>query len=197
MGSQAVDDLRAEHRFMGKLLDMLQAQVRLVAEDRRPDGELLLEIAQYFASFPDLFHHPKEDLILRRFATIHPGAAETIQTLEAEHEEGGRELKRFIRAVVKLLLDPEADQDRFLSAALAFMENERRHMTWEEKSFFEVAERALSSRDWEDIDARLRAFINPLCQREAQTRYERIDRAYEAWRRLHGTDSHTAEIVEG
>jgi hemerythrin-like domain-containing protein len=148
-------------------------------------------------AFPDLFHHPKEDLILRRFAAVHPGAAETIKTLEGEHEEGGRELKRFMRAVVNLVLDPEADQDRVLSAALAFIENERRHMTWEEKSFFEVAERALSSRDWEEIDARLRAFINPLCQREARTRYERIDHAYEAWRCSYDADSRTADIVEG
>ncbi|MFZ1103837.1 MAG: hemerythrin domain-containing protein [Hyphomicrobiaceae bacterium] len=185
MGSQALDDLRAKHRFMSKLLDMLQEQLKLIADDRQPDGQLLLEIAQYFASFPDLFHHPKEDLILRRLAVLHPGTAETIQALEAEHEEGGRELKRFVRAVVKLVLDPDADQDRFLSAALAFMENERGHMAWEEKSFFEAAERALSSQDWADVDARLQPFIKPLCQREAQTRYERVEHAYQAWQCSH------------
>jgi hypothetical protein len=36
---------------MSKLLDMLQTQVRLVAEDKSPDRELLLEIAQYFTGF--------------------------------------------------------------------------------------------------------------------------------------------------
>jgi len=113
MGSQALDDLRAEHRFMGKLLDLLQEQVRLIGEDKRPNEELLLEIAQYFTSFPDLFHHPKEDLIFHRLAALHPGAAGTIQALEAEHEDTGRELKRLVRAVVKLVLDPEADQDPF------------------------------------------------------------------------------------
>ena len=50
MGPQALDDLRAEHCFMSKLLDMLQTQVRLVAEDKSPDSELLLEIAQYFTA---------------------------------------------------------------------------------------------------------------------------------------------------
>jgi len=33
---------------MGKRLDLLQQQVVLVAQDRRPDGELRLEIAEYF-----------------------------------------------------------------------------------------------------------------------------------------------------
>jgi len=63
------------------------------------------------------------------------------------------------------------------------MENERRHMAWEEKSFFKIAEKAFSPRDWEEIDARLRAFIDPICQREARTRYDRIEHAYQAWQR--------------
>jgi len=192
MGSQALDDLRAEHRFMGKLLDLLQEQVRLIGEDKRPNEELLLEIAQYFISFPDLFHHPKEDLIFHRLAALHPGAAGTIQALEAEHEDTGRELKRLVRAVVKLVLDPEADQDRFLSAALAFMETERRHMAWEEKSFFEVAEKRMSPQEWEGIDRQLRGFIKPLCQREAQARYERVERALRAWQCPHD-DHRSAE----
>jgi hemerythrin-like domain-containing protein len=96
----------------------------------------------------------------------------------------GRELKRFIRAVVKLTLDPEGDQDRFLSAALAFMDSERQHMAWEENSFFKVAENALSLRDWDAIDQTLQTFIKPICQREAQSRYERIERAYRASQRV-------------
>jgi hemerythrin-like domain-containing protein len=180
---------------MSKLLDMLQTQVQLVAEDKPPDSELLLEIAQYFAAFPDLFHHPKEDLIFSRLAALHRQAFETVQALANDHEEGGRELKRFIRAVIRLILDPEADQDRFLSAALAFMDNERRHMAWEENSFFKIVEKAFSPQDWEEIDARLRAFINPICQREAQTRYERIEHAYQVWQRSHAAQERAS--VEG
>ena len=116
-------------------------------------------------------------MIFNRLTMLHPEAIETVQALARDHEEGDRELKRFVRAVIRLILDPDADQDRSLSAALAFMENERRHMAWEEKSFFKIAEKAFSPRDWEEIDARLRAFINPICQREAQSRYERIERA--------------------
>jgi hypothetical protein len=45
-GSQALDDLQAERCFMSKLLNVLETQVRLVAEDKSPDRELLIEIAQ-------------------------------------------------------------------------------------------------------------------------------------------------------
>jgi hemerythrin-like domain-containing protein len=182
MVSQALDELYAEHRCMSRLLDLLQGQVRLVGEDRQPDGELLLEIAEYFASFPDLFHHPKEDLILRRLIARAPADAEALQHLEDEHEEGGRELKRFMRAVIRLVLDPEADTDRFLSAALAFMDSERRHMAWEEESFFSVAEQALLPEDWAEIDARLKCFIEPLRKQGGQTGYKHINQVVGQWR---------------
>lgn len=167
---------------MTGLLDLLQGQIRLVAEDRQADGELLLEIVEFFASFPDLFHHPKEDLILRRLVARNPADASSLRQLEIEHEEGGREFKRFMRTAIRLVLDPEADADRFLSAALAFMESERRHMAWEENNLFRTAEQALLPEDWHDIDAHLKCFIEPLRKQEGRSRYKRISRSVGQWR---------------
>jgi hemerythrin-like domain-containing protein len=189
MASRALDDLRNEHQRMTKLLELLQHQVELVAEDREPDDALLLEIAEYFGTVPDLFHHPKEDLILRLLASVNPEAAETLKQLEVEHEEGGREFKRFTRAMVRLLLEPQSDRDRFLSAALAFMESERRHIAWEEKNFFEVAEAMLLPDHWGEIDVRLQCLIDPLRKRELQGRFERVERALAAWRSPDATGS--------
>jgi hemerythrin-like domain-containing protein len=180
--SQALDDLRAEHRWMTGLLDLLQGQIRLVAEDRQADGGLLLEIVEFFASFPDLFHHPKEDLILRRLVARSPAEASSLQQLEIEHEEGGREFKRFMRTAIRLVLDPEVDPDRFLSAALAFMESERRHMAWEEDNLFRTAEHFLLPEDWHDIDTQLKCFIEPLRKQEGRSRYKRISRSVGWWR---------------
>src|SRR5919109_3745806 len=113
MGSRALEELRAERRTMRKFLDLLQQQVELIAEDRQPDRELLLEIAEYFRGYPDLVHHPKEELILRRAVQRNAAAAGELAALEALHEASSRELARFSRAVVRLLLDPETGQDQF------------------------------------------------------------------------------------
>jgi hypothetical protein len=63
------------------------------------------------------------------------------------------------------------------------MQDERRHVAWEERSFVKEAEKAPSPRDWEDSDERLHAIIEPICQNEARIRYQRIEHAYQAWRR--------------
>ena len=42
MVSRALDELRTEQRTMRKFLELLQQQIELIAENRQPDGELLL-----------------------------------------------------------------------------------------------------------------------------------------------------------
>ncbi len=182
METCVLENLRSEHRAMRKLLELLQHQIELVADDRQPNGEMLLEIAEYFRSYPDLFHHPKEELILRRVVRRRPETAGDLSKLEADHEACSRELNRFSRAVVRLLLDPKDGSDRFLSAALAFLDSERRHLSWEEQRFFSLAEEHLTREDWAEIAASLASFADPRFEREAQARYGRIDRSLGCWR---------------
>ena len=88
-GPRVVEDLRAEHRSMGKLLELLEHQLELVAQDRGADSELVLQIAQYFASIPDLYHYPKEDVVLRRLAARHPEQTAPLSLLEADPNAEG------------------------------------------------------------------------------------------------------------
>ena len=182
MVSRALDELRIEQRTMRKFLELLQQQIELIAQNRQPDGELLLEIAEYFRAFPDLLHHPKEEWILRRAVRRNAAAADELAALEAAHEEGSRELARFSRAVVRLLLDPETNRDAFLRVALAFLEHERRHLVWEDQRFFTLVEQSLTPEDCADIDATLACFTAPVFERDAQAHFGRLERALEPWR---------------
>jgi len=182
MVSRILEELRAEHRTMRKLLEMLQRQIELVADDRQPNGELLLEITEYFRSYPELFHHPKEELILRRVAARNPDGADALAALEEAQEISSRELGRFSRAVVRLLIEPRDAEDRFLSAALAFVESERRQLAWEDQQLFSLAEQSLNDNDWSQIEASLTSLADPVIQREAEVRFGGIGRAIDSWR---------------
>lgn len=192
MDSSALNQLRAEHRYISKLLELLEHQVELVAYDRQPDGELLLEIGEYFACIPDLYHHPKEDVLLRQVVARNSRAAHPVLGLESEHEEGGRELKRLLRAIVRLLLGADGGVDRFLSAALAFIQVERRHMAWEESNLFEIAERVLLPEDWAQIDGRLHCFGEGRRERDGASRFHRLDKLLGSWRSSASSPSEVA-----
>ena len=182
MVPRVLEGLRSEHRTMRKLLEMLKRQIELVADDRQPNGELLLEITEYFRCYPELFHNPKEELVLRYVIARNPAAADLPSQLEAFQERANREFGRFSRAVVRLLIEPAAAQDRFLSAALAFVESESQLVAWEDDRLFSLAELSLGEKDWSDIEISLSGLDGPVRDTADLTRLGRIGRAVDTWR---------------
>jgi hemerythrin-like domain-containing protein len=168
--------LREEHRQMGKLLDLLERQVGLADKGLEPDCELLIEIADYFRSFPDLYHHPKEELIIDYLEACKAPHVEELRHLRGEHEECSHELSRFCRALIDLLMEPEQGRAAFAAAARAFLSGERRHMAWEEERFFEIAEVGLSAKDWGEIETKIGRLRYPGFEREALSRFNVLGR---------------------
>lgn len=182
----ALEMIRAEHRTMTRLLDLLERQIDLFEITGEPDYELIGEILDYFRSYPDLYHHPKEDLIFRRLEQRAPEAAKAFGNLEAEHEKVTQRLSTFTRAVVNVLMEAEISRDALVHVARDFIDGERRHMAAEEKFFFPAAERSLSDEDWADIDRRVSKFKDPILEQTGPDRYTLLREELARWR---GQDS--------
>ncbi len=58
---ELIEALRQEHSDIARLLDAIDLQVN----GGSPDFGLLHEILEYLLTYPDQYHHPKEDLIYR------------------------------------------------------------------------------------------------------------------------------------
>lgn len=172
--SLTMDMLREEHRVMQRLLDLLDRQIAMFEKAEQPDYQLLSEIIDYFRSFPDLYHHPKEELVLQRLAERDPDGAKRVGDLEEDHHECADRLDVFSRYVVQVLLEAEVPRGAFIEAARAFIDNERRHMKGEESVFFPAAEGSLTSEDWEKIDSRVAKFKDPLLEEHLPYRFESI-----------------------
>ena len=69
---QIMQTLRQDHRNMLQLLQMLEQQIGQVVANDSPDFALIDEVMSYCLTYPDQFHHPKEDIIYR--ALIDKGA---------------------------------------------------------------------------------------------------------------------------
>jgi len=61
--SDTLSRWHAEHANFSKLLDLLERQVASFHDGGSPDYELMLEIMYYMTHYPDVLHHPKEDLV--------------------------------------------------------------------------------------------------------------------------------------
>jgi hemerythrin-like domain-containing protein len=172
----AMEALEVEHKTMTRLLDILEEQADLLEQAGQPDYELVKEIIDYFLTYPDLCHHPKEDMILERLRKRAPEEAAAVGALDEAHDQLSHELHDFAHAVTNMLLEVEVPRERLVTLAREFVEHERKHMAGEETVFFPAALRHLTEDDWRDINRRAARFTDPLGPSEAGIRFAELKR---------------------
>src|ERR1700692_4156176 len=92
---------RAEHANFATLLDLLEGQLDLFHKGESPDYERMLDIMFYMTHYPDVLHHPKEDLAFARVKEREVNASPIVDELTEQHAR----LKEFGEALVRRLDD--------------------------------------------------------------------------------------------
>ncbi|NMG37298.1 hypothetical protein GRF61_22830 [Azoarcus sp. TTM-91] len=179
MRPEAIQIIKDEHLAISAVLYSLRYLVKEMRKGSAPNFPLLKAILDYIVSYPDRWHHPKEDKYL--FAAVRRRTREAdklIERLEREHSLGYpmvEELKRDLIAFQNG--DPEA-RERFYATADRYAELEWEHLHTEEEVFMPIAERVLTAEDWAEIHTAFRENDNPLFgikpKEEAESLYQKI-----------------------
>jgi hemerythrin-like domain-containing protein len=160
-----LDTIHDEHLSMSRLLDLLEQQIDAFESGLPADYQLMNEIIEYFLTFPDLFHHPTENLVLARLRQRAPDLASTVEDLDGQHADISEELRRFARVLANLQLEVVMPRDSFVKRARAFIERERKHMSAEESVFFPAARAGLTEEDWDELAAKTQVPRDPLAEK--------------------------------
>ncbi|MGA7323094.1 MAG: hemerythrin domain-containing protein [Rhodomicrobium sp.] len=146
-----IEVLRQEHRNIEKLLLVLEQELSIFDRGERPDYEVVRAVIAYFQDYPDLYHHPQEDLVFTKLKARDSASAAAIGDLTAEHRKGADRLRRVAQAVEGVLMDREVSRQSIDEIIRDFIAQERHHMAMEEREFFPAAERTLQPEDWVEI----------------------------------------------
>ncbi len=173
--AEVVRMLRKEHTDMAILLDLLERQIAVFKQGGAADFGIVRGILDYYLSYPDLYHHPKEDLIYHRLHARAPEQAESVQGLLAAHDELAHLTRRFASATVdEMLHGGEVPREWFASLARKFIDTNRRHLATEEETFFPLALRVLTDQDWAEIDAQVTDRDDPLFGGAVEERFQAL-----------------------
>ena len=172
--AEIIKELRRDHVNMARLLGILERQVAVFERGERPDWEMISAVVVYFSDYPDLCHHPKEDLIAARMLERDRRRAQAIEGLAAKHEELAALLRRFDEVVRRVLSEAELPRDYFVRAAGEFIDSQRRHIEGEEASFFPLAEKMLSDADLTALKSELPEIRDPLFGEDVEERFETL-----------------------
>jgi hemerythrin-like domain-containing protein len=175
---QAIRIIRDEHQSLAAVLHALAYTVREIRDRKaEPDFRLLGAIVYYIDTFPERFHHPKEDAWLFRLLEVrHPGARALLDRLRSEHRAGAAKLRQLEQVLVRYQQGGGAEFAAFAAVVEAYVAFERSHMHSEETEVIPLAEKHLTPPDWEAIDAAFLDHADPLLGDAARDEYHELFR---------------------
>lgn len=159
---------RNEHAQFARLLDLLERQLQVFLEGRRPDYRLMLDIMYYLTHYADEIHHPREELAFAKAAWRDPEIVATVESLTAEHDalrQTGDALVAHLEAILNEAVLPRTE---VVSSGHYYIRCLREHMRREEDIVYPVLARTLGSEAWEEVE---RAVAGPLYGPRVQARF--------------------------
>jgi len=179
--SEVIRVLRREHANMASLVKTLEWQVNEFEQGGRPDYEVIRSAVDYFLAFPDLYHHPKEDMVYTRLLSRDPAVAQQIGDLRHEHEIIAVRTREFSAGLNAVLDEAQVPREAFVRWARGFIEVQMAHMRMEEDVFFPAALQALTAADWEALTAEMTSEEDPLFGETVGARFEALRQTILRW----------------
>lgn len=144
--------LRAEHKQISSVMGVFGQQLDAVAAGELVDTHILYETMDYMVSWPDRFHHPREDLVYGRVAEIDSSAADNVDSLQREHDVQGVKGRKLL-ADIDRWREGEITGDSVVKDGRDYIEKMHTHMNTEEEIVFPQIESVLSLADWRELAA--------------------------------------------
>ena len=169
--------LRAEHRHIAGVMKLFSVQLRSIDDGQLVDTHVVYEVMDYMVTWPDRFHHPREDLIYGRVAELDVSAADEVDSLQREHDEmAGR--GREVLAKIEDWREGSVSGAEVVKSGRAYVERMYTHMNSEEELVFPHIESVLTLEDWRELseDDQLRPVSDPVFGPKVQREFRNLAR---------------------
>ena len=151
----ALQRLLEDHKVLCGVIEALEMRLPQISK-RDPDTlDLLANLIDYIAEYPDRVHHPREDRIIERLIDkgLTPSERIIVELTVAQHAELGAATAR-MQVDIDALLSRQRDAGVQLDQdAKIYLAMQKEHMRREEQQLFPMAVRLFTPADWREIEA--------------------------------------------
>jgi len=167
--------LHNEHKYMTKLLNVLNEQLVMVNVGQIPDFGMMYEVAHYLSTFSDATHHPHEDVIYKKLALRDSSIKGEVENLLIEHESTSKKTESLLGSLRKAVENPSFEAaERLRFRCEDYIETLNNHMDLEESLVFPRIREVLTEEDWTDIINEIQPGNDPLFGKTVEKRYEEL-----------------------
>ena len=169
--------LYAEHRHIASVMQLFSEQLKAIAAAELVDTHVVYEIMDYMVTWPDRFHHPREDLIYGRVAELDAAAADNVDSLQRDHDHMARKGQEVLRNIQQWR-NGEMSGEVLVKSGRAYIDHMYEHMNSEEKLVFPQIAAVLSADDWRELeqDDQLRPVTDPVFGQRVQREFRNMAR---------------------
>ena len=157
-----IESLHVDHRNLGKLLSLLEANLHALQSDDDPDFLLMLDVIEYVDSYPDVFHHPREDLLFQRAIERDSSVKKEVQPALEQHVQLKESTHSLLDSLNAVLNDAVIDKRLLMDTIHDYIDSQRVHIVLEESSIYPHIERLLTPEDIHWLDEHNPAMSDPL-----------------------------------
>ena len=137
----------------------------------------MLDIMFYMTHYPDVLHHPREDLAFAKIKERDKSAGATVDELSEQHAQLRRLGEELVRGLGDIVNGSIASRESVETPGRAYVANFRSHMRTEEKEILPMAATAPPRQGLvRDQWRRLQHIDDPLFGKAAEKRYAAIHR---------------------
>ncbi|MDH3671917.1 MAG: hemerythrin domain-containing protein [Gammaproteobacteria bacterium] len=161
--SDIIRQLHTDHINISKLLDLLEREIEMFHNEETPDYALMLDAMRYMVNYPDLVHHPTEDLIFEKLKNRDPDTGAEVDRLTAEHQALADKSAQFLESLRRIENETTmVSREAVEAQGVGYISLLRTHMSKEEGQVFPRAHQALVDDDWLEIGAALKKQEDPV-----------------------------------
>lgn len=161
----------AEHLKFGRLLNVLEDQIRQFHAGESPDYVLIGDIVFYLQHYADAFHHPREEVAFERLLSKAPSSRPLVLRLQHEHRvilAAGQEL---LQRLAEMQSDAIVARGSIEASAASYLDCYRQHLKAEETEAMPAIDRLFSDEDWHDVENALAQGADPLFGDQVDARF--------------------------
>lgn len=169
-----LQELHKDHTNFARILALLEKQLGLVRQGNSADLYILSEIVDYMQSYPDLLHHPREDIIFNVYMERTSREKEQIETLMREHRQLLDRTKSLREYLDQWELDYPLPRDAIADLIDDYLRAQWDHLNLEEGTMYKILSEELTPEDWDRIEASMPSGSDPLFGDLIRQRYENL-----------------------
>lgn len=169
-----LDQLHQDHINVAILLDLIDQQVAAVARGEDPDYDRLVDIMRYMTEYPDIVHHPREDLVFEKLIARDRAARSIIEGLTEQHRELARTGNAALEALLRGGSSTPMPREEIAAMLAEYSGLLREHMNKEEGQVFPLARLVLTDADIAEIDATPIARADPMFGESVEHSYRSL-----------------------